>query len=151
MRHRQRTERRREGAPTVIESRTAATTVVAIYLWSGGRGGAIGSASDPFASWGAVVDRLRMLYAMGVRRIVVRVMSISLRLSNAERKAIRQLEAQGLSARFEVPELAPAPVVAEGPPCPSCGTRLAAIAPEGMSLRCPSCGFLIRPSAGRAS
>lgn len=36
----------------------------------------------------------------------------------------------------------------EGPPCPNCGTRLAAMKPAGMSLRCPTCGYRLRERSG---
>jgi predicted RNA-binding Zn-ribbon protein involved in translation (DUF1610 family) len=29
-------------------------------------------------------------------------------------------------------------------PCPNCGTRLAPMKPTGMSLRCPTCGHMVR-------
>jgi hypothetical protein len=34
--------------------------------------------------------------------------------------------------------------VREGAPCSKCGTRLAAIEPTGISLRCPTCGAVLR-------
>ncbi|HTA20269.1 MAG TPA: hypothetical protein VK989_13315 [Polyangia bacterium] len=76
-----------------------------VWLDKNGRPGARGIVDDPFASWKDVIDRLLQLRAHGARRARVRIVSLSLRLTSAQRRAIAEIERAGMRLTFEALEL----------------------------------------------
>lgn len=73
---------------------------VHVYLTQDGRDGGAGTVTSPLGTWGGLVDRLRVLWAEGQRRAVVRVLGQVPRLDRASRRRIAELEALGMRLEF---------------------------------------------------